>query len=163
MIDLNLWLYNKAAKCKNPSFPTPTEKGKITIHQLLSVLNSIIAKNGTLFNFKPSLSKENQQLSTAKRPYHQILINTEAVIEYLKNSSFCRATAQNKLAVLEEMSLVGTRAQEIRLHREISKRSDQLHDPFINLDTEDIQSIFDCCISQQAVKYKIIINQQKAP
>jgi hypothetical protein len=93
VIDLNLWLFNRAARCKNLSFPTPTEKGKITIHQLLSVLNSIIAKNGTLFNFKPPLTKESQQLSAAKRPHHQILINTEAVIEYLKNSSFCRATA----------------------------------------------------------------------
>jgi len=63
------------------------------------------------------------------------------------------------------MSLIGTRARDMRMHRdeESSSRPDQFHDPFINLDTEDIQSIFDCCISNQASKYTIIINQQKPP
>lgn len=49
-----------------------------------------------------------------------------------------------------------------RLHREISERPTE--DNFsIQLDTEDIMSIFDCVISNHEKKYKIIINQLKPP
>jgi hypothetical protein len=61
------------------------------------------------------------------------------------------------------MATIGTRAKELRIHREISSRERNAEDFSIHLDTEDIQSIFDCCISNHAKKYKIIINQLKPP